>query len=74
MNTKFAFPGQGKDIAYVKEIDPLLLPVELAEQIDADSLVYAVHNEDGMPLAVTLDRAIAFEMARQNDMSPVSVH
>lgn len=35
---------------------------------------YAVHGADGQPLVVTTDREVAFAMARQNDLEPLSVH
>lgn len=36
--------------------------------------VYAVHGNDGTPLAVAETRALAFAAVRQHDMEPVDVH
>jgi len=37
-------------------------------------VIYAVHRADGERLALVRDRALAFVLARQNDLAPVSVH
>ena len=39
-----------------------------------DGLLYALHDENGRPLAIFKDRATAFVAARTNDLTPVSVH
>jgi hypothetical protein len=36
--------------------------------------VYAIHSADGTPLAVAEGRDLAFAAARQNDLTPASVH
>ena len=36
--------------------------------------VYAVHDKDGDQLALVVDRRLAFALARQHDMEPVSVN
>ncbi len=36
--------------------------------------IYALHDQDGDRLALVLDRAMAFAIARQNDFAPVNVH
>jgi hypothetical protein len=36
--------------------------------------LYAVHNAEGGRLALVADRTMAFILARQNDLAPVSVH
>ena len=77
MNTKFNFaPAQGKPIAYVRPVALLDLPVELQEKVRAEGLesLYAVHDADGERLALVKDRGLAFMLARQNHMAPVSVH
>lgn len=42
--------------------------------VPPDTIVYAIHSAEGMPLAVAVTRAAAFSVARQNNMHPVSVH
>jgi hypothetical protein len=36
--------------------------------------VFALHNAAGEQLALVADRKMAFHLARQNDMEPVTVH
>ena len=74
MNTKFEFPQSAQALVYVKEVAIEELPSEVrAEAGDVDHL-YAVHNADGEQLALVADRQLAFVLARQNDMDPVTVH
>ncbi|MEM1237474.1 MAG: DUF1150 family protein [Pseudomonadota bacterium] len=74
MNTKFEFPESVQALVYVKEVAIDDLPSEVrAEAGDVDHL-YAVHNSDGEQLALVADRQLAFVLARQNDMDPVTVH
>ena len=74
MNTKFEFPESAQALVYVKEVAIDELPSEVrAEAGDVDHL-YAVHNADGEQLALVADRQLAFVLARQNDMDPVTVH
>ena len=35
--------------------------------------VYAIHAANGVPMAAVADRELAFIVARQNDLDPVSV-
>ena len=61
----------GHPIVYVREVAEADLPDELK---GTDARIYAVHDSDGNRLALTQDRGVAFALARQNDMSPLSVH
>ncbi len=53
---------------------------ELPEQLRAEAReggldgVYAVHSADGEQVALVGDRDMAFDLARKNDLVPVSVH
>jgi hypothetical protein len=60
-----------KPIVYVREANPSALPDHLKS---APGKVFAVHDLEGNCLALTQDRNVAFVLARQNDMRPVSVH
>ena len=74
--TEFAsFPddGGGKRIVYVREVKTADLPAEVRSQTTLDHL-YAIHASNGAVLALVPDRAQAFVVARQNELSPVSVH
>jgi len=62
---------KGHPIVYVREVAPEELPEELK---GAEARLYALHDSDGNRLALAPDRSQAFALARQNDLSPVSVH
>jgi hypothetical protein len=74
--TEFAsFPDDAgeKRIVYVREVKTADLPAEVRAQTTLDHL-YAIHAPNGTVLALVPDRAQAFVVARQNELSPVSVH
>ncbi|RVT85110.1 DUF1150 family protein [Rhodobacteraceae bacterium CCMM004] len=68
------FPDIGERIVYVRPVEIADLPQELRAQAAGLDRLYAVHNSDGDRLALVADRRLAFAVARQNDMAPVSVH
>ena len=59
-------------IVYVKPIDSSL--VQGLQGVPPGTIVYAIHSEAGVPLAVVGNREAAFYAARQHNMHPVSVH
>ena len=61
-------------IVYVRPVLVADLPAELQSQAEGFLTIYAVHRPDGARVALVADRALAFELARQNDMAPVFVH
>jgi hypothetical protein len=75
MNEKYevTHPG-GRNIVYVRPVELDELPRELREQAGGLKRVYALHDESGDRLALVRDRNLAFVVARQNDLAPVSVH
>jgi hypothetical protein len=75
MDTRYEFgPEAGERIVYVRPVAVADLPDELREQAMGLDTVYAVHDAMGERLALVKDRKLAFIVARQNDMAPVSVH
>ena len=60
-----------KPIVYVREANREVLPEHLQS---APGKLFAVHDPSGNVLALADDRAVAFAMARRNDLIPVSVH
>lgn len=75
MDTKYDFgPDAGERIVYVRPVAVAELPDELRGQAMGLDTVYAVHDATGERLALVKDRKLAFIVARQNDMAPVSVH
>lgn len=64
----------GHPIVYVREVKVADLPEDVRDQAEGLETLYAVHAEDGERLALVRDRSLAFVLARQNDMTPVTVH
>jgi hypothetical protein len=74
MNTKFPLHYSTHPIAYVRPIKASDLPDDIRQQLPGVTDLYAIHHEEGERLALVTDRTMAFVMARQNDLHPVSVH
>jgi hypothetical protein len=75
MNMKFnGLPAADTAIVYVRTVAVADLPTELQSQIGDLAQVYAVHRPDGARVALVADRKLAFALARENDLAPVSVH
>ena len=62
---------RGNAIVYVREASRESLPDELKS---APGKVFSVHDPEGNCLALAKDRALAFALARRNELTPVSVH
>jgi len=65
-----------RPIVYVRRVAVADLPDDIRAEAEGAGLkqLYAIGNEDGEQLALVRDRELAFVVARQNDMKPVSVH
>jgi hypothetical protein len=75
MDTKFDFGDSlMAQTVYVRKVATSTLPKDVQEQLDGISAMYAVHDIEGERLALVRDRNLAFIIARQNEMQPVSVH
>ena len=75
MNTPFnALPKGGERIVYVREVAVEALPEAVRDQVAGLDVVWSVHGADGRPLALVADRRLAFNLAREHDFTPVSVH
>lgn len=75
MNTKFDFgPEDGERIVYVRQVQVSDLPAEIQRKAEGLETLYALHSESGERLALVRDRNVAFAIARQNDLAPVSAH
>ncbi len=75
MQEQFNF-GQSEEraIVYVRPVDVADLPEDLREQVGELTTLYAVHSEEGERLALVDNRNLAFQVARQNNLDPVTVH
>lgn len=67
---EIGLPG---NIVYVRPVEVDELPAEIRPQAMGAKTIYAVHNAMGERLALVKDRRLAFALARQNDMAPVTV-
>lgn len=65
---------QEKAIVYVRPVDVADLPEDVREQVGDLTTLYAVHSEEGERLALVDNRNLAFQVARQNNLEPVTVH
>jgi hypothetical protein len=75
MDANFDFGENLEDrIVYVRPVLTKDLPEDVRAQVDGMEEIYAVHNSDGERLALVKDRSLAFALARQNDLAPVTVH
>lgn len=75
MNTSYNFQtSDDRAIVYVRAVKVDELPAEVRDQAEGLETIYAVHNSEGEQLALVKDRALAYSLARQNDMKPVAVH
>lgn len=68
------FPESAERIVYVRPVHVADLPEEIRVQAAGIETLYAVHRPDGERLALVRGRAMAFALARQNDLAPVNVH
>ena len=75
MDVKYeALPEGEIKLVYVRPVAVAGLPDAIRAQIRAVETVYSVHGEDGAQLALVANRDLAFALARQHEMQPVSVH
>ena len=75
MNTKYTnVPEAVSHIVYVRSIAVADLPQDVQDQVEGLDTLYAVYRPNGERLALVKDRAMAFALARQNDLAPVAVH
>lgn len=75
MDTKFNFGSLDSDkTVYIRRVATETLPQEIRRQLPGIHSMYAVHDADGERLALVKDRSLAFMLARQNELTPLSVH
>jgi len=75
MNSQWDFGQENGDrIVYVRAVKVADLPEDVRRQAIGLDELYAVHSADGERLALVRDRNLAFALARQNDLAPVTVH
>ncbi|MEL6682510.1 MAG: DUF1150 family protein [Pseudomonadota bacterium] len=74
MHTNIDLKDLGQDIVYVKPVLVADLPAEVQNEVGDIEELFAVHNSAGEQLALVANRKLAFHLARENKMHPVTVH
>ena len=75
MHSKYDFSHfDTDDLVYIKTVAVTELPLELQRQVGPDKTLYAVHKADGERVAVVENRALAYSLARDNDLTPMTLH
>lgn len=75
MDVKYdSFPEEGAQIVYIRPVQVADLPEQIRAQAEGLETIWAVHRPDGERVALVRDRGMAFALARQNDLAPVSSH
>lgn len=75
MDADFDFgTEQGERIVYVRPVAVADLPSAVRAQAGDLVTIWAVHDADGERLALVSDRKLAFALARENHLEPVSAH
>lgn len=74
MNTKYEFAQEHDKTVYVRRVAIESLPKDVQDQAEGLEALYALHDASGERIALVKDRGLAFMLAKENEMSPVSVH
>lgn len=74
MDAKYELPLDAGSVVYVKPVKVADLPDEVRAEAGDREELFAVHTEDGQQLALVAERKMAFFLARENDLMPVTVH
>lgn len=69
-----SLPKAERPIVYVRPVDVADLPPAVRDRIGSDDPVFAIVSEDGNTLGIARNRAMAFNLARMNELVPQSVH
>ena len=72
----FDIDSIGGSLVYIRKVLVADLPDDVQREAREGGLdeLYALHRSDGEQVALVGDRRLAFSLARQNDLNPVSVH
>ena len=73
-STNKSFDADDDRVVYVKSVEVDDLPDDIRGQLPDETMLYALHNANGQRLALVKERDLAFVLARQNNLSPVTVH
>jgi hypothetical protein len=62
------------ELVYVRPVRVTDLPKDVQDQAGAHDILYQLTRPSGEQLALVGNRQMAFELARQNDLDPVTLH
>lgn len=74
MQTKINLEQADSNIVYIRPVAVSELPKEIREQAQGIDTLYSVHQANGAPIALVPNRRAAEALARDNDLTPMSVH
>lgn len=74
MDTKLKLNDFGGNFVYVKPVDAADLPQDMQDQVGDLKTLFSVHDKDGARLALVANRQLAFHLARENNLRPVTLH
>jgi len=75
MDKKFDFEqGRREKMVYVSTVMSEDLPEDVRTHMGDVEKLYAVHTVEGKRIALVKNRSQAFQLARQNQFSPVALH
>jgi len=74
MNEKLTTRALDKNLVYIKEVLVDDLPLAARESLEDDASMFAVHDAEGVRLALVADRKLAFHLAHENELVPQAVH
>lgn len=74
MNTKQKFAQAERNVVYVKEVATLDLSEDLRAAAGDQETLFSVHDAQGVQLALVANRTLAFHLALENEMVPLTVH
>lgn len=74
MDTKVTFDTIDQNIVYVKAVDTADLPAEVQHEVGDLKTLFSVHDKNGAQLALVANKRLAFHLARENNLRPVTVH
>jgi hypothetical protein len=61
-------------LVYIKTVKASDLPLNLQQGVDPGKTLYSLHRPDCERMAIVPDRKLAFMLAREHDLTPLTVH
>ena len=75
MQSKYDFSHYDTDgLVYIKTVEASDLPLKLQQEVEPGKTLYSLHRPDGERMAIVQDRKLAFMLAHEHDLTPLTVH